>query len=660
MKTTYNLGSLDWALAGSTPYVWRQQRSIESGATHNAEVTAVPARVPGSVQGALRDAGVLADWNVGLEFRRCEWVENRHWVYTARLPNDWLQEGATIRLRALGLDYSGWVLVNGRTAGTFVGSLVPHVFDLTAHLQGPDNTLQIVFDCPPRWLGQIGYTSQMKEWKPRFNYHWDWTVRLVQIGIWDDLLLELNDGQELLDLDCSASARAAPTGDGVGASSAAPAQYHGVLSVRGIVIGNQGETVRVALERDGGTIRTDDLPVRRFRGGIVWDDLPVELWWPNGAGAQPLYALRCRLLDGGGNTLDEISRDVGFKSVAWKPCEGAPPEADPWLCEVNGRPVFLQGVNWTPIRPNFADVGEEDYRRRLDTYRRMGCTVLRVWGGAILEKEIFYDLCDEMGLLVWQEFPMSSSGLDDLPPDAPQSIEEMAEIAESYIQRRRHHASLLLWSGGNELQYPDRPIDTAHPMIARLAQVVAERDPGRRFLPSSSSGPHFTAAERDFGKGIHWDVHGPWNATGDLDGEWTRYWQNDDALFRSEVGAPGASSVELIRAYRGDLPETPGTRDNPLWKRTSWWIEWPVFVEERGREPESLEDYVTWSQERQRRALGSAACSARGRFPRCGGFILWMGHDCFPCTANTAIVDFNGDLKPAGVEIGRIFRDERL
>jgi beta-mannosidase len=79
-------------------------------------------------------------------------------------------------------------------------------------------------------------------------------------------------------------------------------------------------------------------------------------------------------------------------------------------------------------------------------------------------------------------------------------------------------------------------------------------------------------------------------------------------------------------------------------------------VEEQGREPASLEEYVAWSQERQRRALGIAARSAKGRFPRCGGFLLWMGHDCFPCTANTSIIDFRGELKPAAREIGEIYR----
>ena len=111
-----------------------------------------------------------------------------------------------MRLRALGLDYSGWVLVNGKMVGTFVGTFVPHIFDITQDLRERDNVLQIVFDTPPRWLGQIGYTSQMTEWKARFNYFWDWTSRLVQLGIWNDLLLEVTDGEELLALQVVADA----------------------------------------------------------------------------------------------------------------------------------------------------------------------------------------------------------------------------------------------------------------------------------------------------------------------------------------------------------------------------------------------------------------------------------------------------------------------
>jgi beta-mannosidase len=116
--------------------------------------------------------------------------------------------------------------------------------------------------------------------------------------------------------------------------------------------------------------------------------------------------------------------------------------------------------------------------------------------------------------------------------------------------------------------------------------------------------------------------------------------------------------VELIRGYRGDLPEIPGPAENPLWRRTGWWIEWPAFVEEHGHDPESLEEYVAWSQDRQLRALAIAARACKRRFPRCGGILIWMGHDSFPCTANTAIVDFHGNLKPAAIAIGEIYRGD--
>jgi beta-mannosidase len=325
---------------------------------------------------------------------------------------------------------------------------------------------------------------------------------------------------------------------------------------------------------------------------------------------------------------------------------------------VNGTPVFLQGVNWTPIRPNFADVTAEEYRQRVQAYRELGCNVLRVWGGAFLEKPVLYDLCDELGLLVWQEFPLSSSGIDNWPPEDAGSIAALTAVAESYVRRRQHHVSLLCWCGGNELQGSldggktggGKPVDLSHPLMRAFADTVARLDPGRRFLASSSSGPLFYAHRSEFGKGLHWDVHGPWK------GESEEYWREDDSLFRSEVGAPGASPADIIRDHAGNLPLLPGTADNPLWRRTSWWIEWPEFLAEQGREPATIEEYVDWSQKRQAMFLVRAASACKARFPRCGGFIVWMGHDCFPCTANTAILDLYGRPKPAALALAEVFR----
>jgi beta-mannosidase len=282
-----------------------------------------------------------------------------------------------------------------------------------------------------------------------------------------------------------------------------------------------------------------------------------------------------------------------------------------------------------------------------------------------LESHAFYRACDEMGLLVWQEFPLSSSGLDNWPPEDPDAVEQMAAIVESYVVRRCHHASLLLWCGGNELQGgPDgekagvgRPIDETHPMIARMAEVVATRDPGRRFLPTSSSGPRFDADPAEFGHGVHHDVHGPWSLPGGTLESARRYWEQDDSLFRSEVGAPGAGPEDLIEEYSGGLPTMPASAENPLWRRSSWWIEWDEFLASCGSDAgdPSLSEFVAWSASRQARALELAARSVKRRFPRAGGFIVWMGHDSFPCTANTAVLDFYGRMKPAARALAEVF-----
>jgi beta-mannosidase len=549
--------------------------------------------------------------------------------------------------------------LNGHEVAAFDNSFLPSVVDLTPYLRPSDNRLQIIFECPPRWLGQFGYTSRMTEWKPRFNYYWDWTARLVQIGIWDEMRLEIVGGAEVASLSVITDATFDP-----------PA---GALIVSGAVQG-QAASLRCTLAPAGAD--DDATPIREevisLDGenpsfDMTWQDLDIALWWPNGEGSQPLYTLAIDLLDDVGIVLDRAERTVGFRHIEWRPCEGAPEGADPWICAVNGRAVFLQGINWTPIRPNFADVKAADVIRRLELYRDLHVNLLRVWGGAVLEKEAFYNQCDALGLLVWQEFPLSSSGIDNYAPDDPTSIKTQVEIARSYIGRRRHHVSLLVWCGGNELMDDrdgdrsrgEQPLGLEHPMLRAFAEVVAEMDPARRFLPTSASGPRFSGKPEEYGTGVHWDVHGPWKAEGALDDAWTSYWHEDDALLRSEVGAPGPSSADLTRRYAGDVDPFPASSANPLWGRTSWWIEWPQFVAEFGREPATLEEYVAWGQQRQARILSEAAAACKDRFPRCGGFIVWMGHDSFPCTANTSIIDYEGNPKPAAFALAEVFKQQR-
>lgn len=648
-KQTFDLGQLKWRVAAFIPYLWSFDKLTDIEHTGDAEVGPVDAPVPGSVQQALLNAGVIPDWNVGLNFRNAEWVENRDWVYQAELPDEWLKQGQQLRLRCSGLDYEGAILLNGKQVLPFCGSFTAYEVDLKPHLKPSGNLLQIWFQPPPRWLGQFGYTSRMTQWKPRFNYTWDWITRLVQSGVWGSVTLEAVHDAEIRSLHVH--------------TDFAPDGRIGSLNLA--VDATGGSSLRIALRNGNRIVREQTRPAPGHEFRAAWTGLPVDAWWPNGMGKQNLYTLDVQLLDAESHVIDTQSRRVGFRHIEWQRTRGAASDAHPYLCVVNGKPVFLFGMNWTPIRPNFADLKEADYRKRIANYRDIGVNVFRVWGGGFPEHPWLYDLCDENGILVWQEFPLSSSGMDNYPPDSEEAITQMAGIARSYIDRLHSHACLATWCGGNELEdnlaghvSKQTTLTIAqHPLVVRLAETVAQHDPGRAFLPTSPFGPVGGFTLQTCGQGKHWDVHGPWNLDGPVDAAWRDLWQHDDAMFHSEMGAPSTSSAAMIRRYKGDQPEVPGTHANPLWNRQPWWIEWPKFALEKGRDPASLDEFVAWSQQRQSDALALAIAKIKSRFPPCGGAILWMGHDCMPCTTNASILDFDGNPKPAALVLKRILME---
>ena len=663
-KQRYDLSTLKWQLSGYMPYMERLGGGTTGISnihqTTDQKVGPIPASVPGSVQLALLNAGLIPDWNVGLNARDCQWIENEDWVYQTVIPDQWLKSGKQFRLHCEGLDYRGGVFLNGTLVAGFEGSFHPWDFDLGPHLKAAGNVLEILFQPPPRWLGQLGYTSRMKQWKPRFNYGWDWVSRVVQVGIWDAITLEVVSAGEIREFRAVADVDLA--------------SGRGVLKMYGAALG--GNTVELTLADGPEVIHQEKMPASRLaKHPVQWNDLSVAWWWPNGHGKPKLYSLICDLLDEQGKLIDRQTRTVGFRNIQWRKNKGAMdsanayldvvPEADRYLCAVNGKEIFLCGIDWTPIRPNFADLTSNDYDKRLNAYHDMGVKILRVWGGAFLETEYFYNQCDQLGILLWQEFPLSSSSVDCYPPDDPASVEAMGHIAESYIKRRQHHPALLLWCGGNELANnlnginPGKhrePLTIRHPILKRFYEVIEKLDHGRRFLQTSPFGPRLSNNLDECGKGVFWDTHGPWNLNGPVDGSWKELWDRSDSRFYSELGAPGASSAEIIRKYQGHLKAFPCSSDNPLWNRNPWWIDWSKFIQEKSHAPANLEEFVAWSQARQAAALALAAKAALSRFPACGGFIVWMGHDAFPCTANTAVIDFEGNVKPAGVELGKVYR----
>jgi len=270
-----------------------------------------------------------------------------------------------------------------------------------------------------------------------------------------------------------------------------------------------------------------------------------------------------------------------------------------------------------------------------------------VWGGGIIEKEDFYDLCDEYGIMVWQEFNQSSSGIDNVPPTDEKFLALLAKNAEAGILARRNHVCLTYWSGGNELMDWDGvPSTFADKNIAILKALVGKLDPGRLFLPTSASGPSEFLNISPEGLGHNHDVHGPWQYAG-VEQQYELYNQSD-CLLHSEFGVDGFTNREAIGKFLSAENSTPSNMgDNLVWRHHGEW--WDTTARDSAifGEPDSMDTLVLHSQTIQAEGLRYAIEADRRRaFQNCGS-IVWQFNEPWPTLASTCLVDYYGQPKPA-------------
>jgi beta-mannosidase len=363
-------------------------------------------------------------------------------------------------------------------------------------------------------------------------------------------------------------------------------------------------------------------------GELLLEVEQPELWWPNGGGAQRLY--------------DAGEWQVGFRTVELRPNEGAPEGAYPYTLHVNGERIFMRGWNWVPIDVNYGVPQPAKLEKVLRLAQRANVNVLRIWGGGVIESEEFYGWCDRLGILVWQEFSQSSSGLESTPSDDPAFVQTLADDARVIVPSRAHHPSLFAWCGGNELAWPDQePIDESSPAIAALASVVRELDPSRVWLPSSPTGPKGT-----------WDMHGPWEHQG-LRAH-NEHYDSRTNLIHSEFGVEGMTNDLSMIA-----PEHrwPADKSNPVYEHLgAWWNNAPLVQASFGGRIEDVETMRRASQWLQYDGLRYAIEATIRRAWQASGVLPWQFNEPFPNAWCTSALDWHGDPKPAYFGVARGYR----
>ncbi|HEY0700893.1 MAG TPA: glycoside hydrolase family 2 TIM barrel-domain containing protein, partial [Micromonospora sp.] len=380
-------------------------------------------------------------------------------------------------------------------------------------------------------------------------------------------------------------------------------------------------------------------------------------WRPGGRGGAALYALGVELLDGSGQVSDERRLRLGFRDVAFRRDPDAPAGALPYRLTVDGRPAVVKGWNWVPADALYGAVDADRLRHLLGLARDARVNLLRVWGGGLIESEAFYDLCDEFGILVWQEFAQSSSGMASTPSDDPMFVARMVAEAERIVPARRNHPSLAVWCGGNELQRADGvPLaDADSPVLAALGEVVTRLDPDRHWLPTSPSGPVFGNTLASVVDGPeHHDVHGPWEHQGLADHY--RLYDTGRALLLSEFGVEGMGNPRAVASVVPEAERRLPTVGNPVWDHLGrWWNNEPLVRRAFGDALTDLAAVGRASQFLQADGLRYAVEASRRR-PECCGVLPWQLNESFPNGWCTAAVDFLGEAKAVYHHVRRAYR----
>lgn len=683
-STTISLDGDDWTIRealGDTAE-WYLGAPLPEAGNNVAEASAaiaaapgwLPARVPGAVVDDLFRAGELPDPRVGRNSRAAEWVAERSWVYRRAVEVDAaLASAPAAVLEFDGIDPGADVYWDGELLGSVRGLYhrLRLPLDLARRTPGRHKLALRVYPAPES-EPQVGRTERVRVHTPRLGYGWDFSPRLRHQGVWKSARLRY--GRALLG-DVVVRAAVEEGVDGVaGASSdgrlsrldpcpARRASTTGVVDVTwpppaGRPDGADPLTVTVTVARGGRALASATVDAAAGRASVRIPD--PSLWWPNTVGAHPLHTVTIALADGDGET-DRIEREVGFRTAALVSNAGAPDGALGYTAVVNGLTVPLLGWNWTPADTLFGSIDEARVEHLLGLAAASGARLVRVWGGGLIESEHFYATCDRLGLLVWQEFSQSSSGMQSAPSTAPEFVALMRSEAEALVPTRVHHPSLLLWGGGNELDEGGVPLsDDRSPVLAALAEVVGRLDPGRAWLPTSPTGPEFhNRLDRIHANpdGQH-DVHGPWEHQG-LVGHYTLA-NAGTSLAHTEFGVEGMTNLRSLEALIPEPERWPAGRGNPVYRHLGeWWNNAEQVVDLFGGRPDALETLNRASQLLQATGLQYAVEADRRRSPRCSMVLPWQLNESYPNAWCTTAVDFRGDPKPVFFAVARAFERRR-
>ncbi len=627
----------------------------------------LPASVPGTVQEDLITVERIPDPFVGLNENEVQWVGECDWLYkcTFDLPAGF-ESAEAVTLCCDGLDTFATVWLNGRQVLVSDNMFIPQRVQVKSLVQSGQNELHILFESAlrrgrereaqfgTRTVWGEGDASRVYVRKAQYHYGWDWGPTLLTAGPWQPICLEAYDIR-ISDLSCPVAV--APDLESARLPVTVTLETSSNPPPTGMIL-------QLGVHAPTGEILDEVvLPVTGNKVEHAFQVTPPQLWWPNGYGEQPLYRLVASLQ----KDTEEFDRSqlrLGLRRLRLiqKPLADEPGAT--FLFEINNTPLFCTGANWIPADSFTPRITPEHYREWLQLAADARMIMLRVWGGGIYEEDVFYDLCDEMGLLVWQDF-MFACGLYPALDWFQESVRREAEAA---VHRLRHHPCIALWCGNNEDHMVANALGAYDPAFegdftatgfpARaiyehlLPQVCTALDPTRPYWPGSPYGGS-NVNDPTLGDRHVWDV---WHGKMDDYHDYPKL----SGRFVSEFGMQAFPSMATIEAFVSPAERYPQSRTLDHHNKAH---DGPrhlvVYLNDTVRIPADLESYIYATQFVQAEALATAIRGWRRRWggpehEAVAGALIWQLNDCWPVTS-WALVDYMCRPKPAYYVVRREF-----
>lgn len=605
----------------------------------------VPAQVPGTVHTDLLTAGLISDPYLDCNETELTWMHRASWNYTCDVQIAPPAQNERIDLVCDGLDTIARITLGDDVVGNTVNQHRSHRFDISGNVaaaEGRPLALSVAFgsalEAAESEVARIGARPGAYDHplnmvrKMACSFGWDWGPDLQTAGIWRPIGLErwstarIRSVRPLVSVDADGSAHVAihvdieRTGLEEPADVAVDARL-GDTEVRGVVDAAKSSTV------------------------LEITVINPQLWWPRGYGDQPLHDLTVRLTHA--EDTAPWHRRIGLRTVQLDTSDDEVGTA--FTLAINGVPVFVKGANWIPDDHLLTRITRERLARRIDQACDANMNLLRVWGGGIYESDDFFELCDERGVLVWQDFLLACFAY---PEEEPHRSEFEAEARE-HVTRLTAHPSLVLWNGGNEniwgqedWNWKDQLGDLTwgnHYYTELFPGIVEELAPTTPYCDGSPYSPRRAADvthpnDPDHGTHHQWDV---WNRR-----DYTHY-RDEIPRFCSEFGFQGPPTWATIeRAIRNDDGSLP-QKEDPVWlvhqKAAYGNLKLDFGMMPHLGIPTEFADWHWAAQLNQARAITHAITHYRSWWPRSAGSIIWQLNDCWPVTSWAAI---DGDERP--------------